>query len=49
PGLSSTDMGSKFSKLLYKLPTHPAKVLDPKTFTTDPIGMGITLTADADW
>jgi hypothetical protein len=39
PGLSNTDVGSKLSTLLYKLPTHPAKELAPKSFTMDPNGM----------
>jgi hypothetical protein len=39
PGLSNTDLGSKYSTFLYKLPTHPAKELGPNSFTMDPNGM----------
>lgn len=39
PGLSNTETGFKFSTLLYKLPTHPAKELGPTSFTMDPNGM----------
>jgi hypothetical protein len=45
PGLSNIERESvhneefKFSTLLYKLSTHPAKELPSKSFTMDPNGM----------
>jgi len=45
PGLSNTEHASvhneesKFSTLLYKLPTHPANELPSESFKMDPNGM----------